>query len=333
MRLGILADVHANEDALRAVLADGAQDVDRWYCLGDVVGRGPFPIETLLLLREHVDAQHWLFGNHDAYVIGLRPYPAENTTDPIVWDDHRRQIEAHTAGRGRWSLRRWCRQMWQPHRADPRCIKTTSADCWLVHAALGSWILNIGDTKYSYILPFNTTENQVLMEEQFKHLRQRQRDGRPVVLIHGHTHVPYVAFRSWDLDRPVLLPIRYDRPQPLGAFDAMLICPGSVGLPRNCDTAMPVHAAYGILDTKASTFEFRRVRYDSERTWLAMGGRGYPTRLIEIMKGSYVAAEQQNNHDECLRWRQTYRAQPWGWEPVLDGAPDRRTSSGGKDEV
>ncbi|MDR9392173.1 MAG: metallophosphoesterase family protein [Trueperaceae bacterium] len=53
MRIGVLSDVHANLPALRAALAalDGAQ-VDATLCLGDVVGYGPHPNETIRLLRE-----------------------------------------------------------------------------------------------------------------------------------------------------------------------------------------------------------------------------------------------------------------------------------------
>ncbi len=38
MRLGIVADVHGNDVALRAVLEDAARfHVDRWWVLGDLV--------------------------------------------------------------------------------------------------------------------------------------------------------------------------------------------------------------------------------------------------------------------------------------------------------
>jgi len=48
MRLGILADVHGNDVALRAVLDDAAEcRVDRWWILGDLVLFGPRPAEVL----------------------------------------------------------------------------------------------------------------------------------------------------------------------------------------------------------------------------------------------------------------------------------------------
>ena len=45
MRLGVIADVHGNDVALRAVLDDAARyHVDRWWVLGDLVLFGPRPV-------------------------------------------------------------------------------------------------------------------------------------------------------------------------------------------------------------------------------------------------------------------------------------------------
>ena len=44
MRYGVLADVHGNLDALRAVLrALERHGVDRYLVAGDLVGYGPYP--------------------------------------------------------------------------------------------------------------------------------------------------------------------------------------------------------------------------------------------------------------------------------------------------
>ena len=50
MKLGVIADIHGNEVALRAVLGDAARcHVDRWWVLGDLVLFGPRPAEVLEL--------------------------------------------------------------------------------------------------------------------------------------------------------------------------------------------------------------------------------------------------------------------------------------------
>lgn len=69
MRYAVISDIHANESALRHVLADAAaQGADTVICLGDVVGYGPLPKETLALVRQSAAAT--LAGNHDDAVSG-----------------------------------------------------------------------------------------------------------------------------------------------------------------------------------------------------------------------------------------------------------------------
>lgn len=71
MRYAIISDIHANESALRHVLADAAElGVDQVVCLGDVVGYGPLPRETLELARKSCAIV--LAGNHDDAVSGRR---------------------------------------------------------------------------------------------------------------------------------------------------------------------------------------------------------------------------------------------------------------------
>jgi predicted phosphodiesterase len=64
VRIAILSDVHANLEALTAVLRDAVEeDCTQCYCLGDVVGYGPNPCECIELLRERNIA--CVQGNHD----------------------------------------------------------------------------------------------------------------------------------------------------------------------------------------------------------------------------------------------------------------------------
>lgn len=64
----VLSDVHANLPALEAVLEDAGQ-VDAVWCLGDVVGYGPYPNECIDLIRQQ-PGLICLTGNHDAACIG-----------------------------------------------------------------------------------------------------------------------------------------------------------------------------------------------------------------------------------------------------------------------
>lgn len=69
MKTAVISDVHANFDALEAVLADiDALKCDRIVCLGDVVGYGAQPRECIAALRERKVLT--IAGNHDWACVG-----------------------------------------------------------------------------------------------------------------------------------------------------------------------------------------------------------------------------------------------------------------------
>ena len=70
MRTLIVSDVHSNLTALDAVLAAAEADgpVDGVWCLGDIVGYGPWPLETVQRIRSL--GAVCICGNHDAGAIG-----------------------------------------------------------------------------------------------------------------------------------------------------------------------------------------------------------------------------------------------------------------------
>ena len=73
MRLAILSDIHANYEALSAVLeAYKTERLDGYYCLGDTVGYGGSPNECADLIRTLCRAT--ILGNHDAAVAGRMDY-------------------------------------------------------------------------------------------------------------------------------------------------------------------------------------------------------------------------------------------------------------------
>jgi predicted phosphodiesterase len=69
MKFAILSDIHANLEALQAVLDDAQQQqCTQYVCLGDVVGYGPNPIECLEMIRK-LNCPI-VMGNHDEYCAG-----------------------------------------------------------------------------------------------------------------------------------------------------------------------------------------------------------------------------------------------------------------------
>jgi diadenosine tetraphosphatase ApaH/serine/threonine PP2A family protein phosphatase len=68
VRYAILSDIHANLEALHAVLADARGRVDGLLCLGDVVGYGADPVACVDLVGERADVV--VGGNHEWAVGG-----------------------------------------------------------------------------------------------------------------------------------------------------------------------------------------------------------------------------------------------------------------------
>src|SRR2546425_12722379 len=73
MRYAIFTDIHANLEALEAVLAKideiaQQEPIDKIWFLGDLVGYGPDPNECIIKLRTHTDVI--IAGNHDWAAVG-----------------------------------------------------------------------------------------------------------------------------------------------------------------------------------------------------------------------------------------------------------------------
>ena len=101
MRLGIIADIHGNDVALRAVLKDAAHlAVDRWWALGDLVLFGPRPAEVLALLQG-MPGISMLRGNTDRYVLtGEQPAPHATAADAVGSVDLVERFAAMASGIG-----------------------------------------------------------------------------------------------------------------------------------------------------------------------------------------------------------------------------------------
>jgi predicted phosphodiesterase len=67
--LGILYDIHGNLRALEAVLDEATgEGIDEWLLGGDYCAFGPWPVETLELLRRLENAT-WLRGNGERWLV------------------------------------------------------------------------------------------------------------------------------------------------------------------------------------------------------------------------------------------------------------------------
>jgi diadenosine tetraphosphatase ApaH/serine/threonine PP2A family protein phosphatase len=87
MRIALITDVHANMEALDAVLAALRREgVDRIVCLGDSVGYGPDPAAVTATMRQlEQGGAVVLRGNHDEAVAVARPDMNEMARDAMQW--------------------------------------------------------------------------------------------------------------------------------------------------------------------------------------------------------------------------------------------------------
>ncbi len=89
MRYGIFSDVHANIEALTAVVkAFETEHVNKYVCIGDTVGYGASPNECCDIIREL--ASFTILGNHDAAVAGRMDYS-------YYYDAARQALDYHSS--------------------------------------------------------------------------------------------------------------------------------------------------------------------------------------------------------------------------------------------
>jgi predicted phosphodiesterase len=156
MKYAIIADIHANWEALQVVLQDcQEQNVTHYACLGDVVGYNANPKECLDLVRSM--GMPCVKGNHDEYcssetdLEGFNPHAAE----AINWT--RNQLTEED--------RKWLREL--------RYIRLV-ANFTIVHATLD------GPQRWGYVF------DKLAAAASFTYQNTS-------VCFFGHTHVP-VAF-------------------------------------------------------------------------------------------------------------------------------------------
>jgi putative phosphoesterase len=83
MRIALISDIHGNNVALDAVLADiSKQQVDSAVCLGDVATLGPQPVETLEGLKELNCV--YIRGNHDSSLLQPEKALDYKVSEPLL---------------------------------------------------------------------------------------------------------------------------------------------------------------------------------------------------------------------------------------------------------
>lgn len=86
MRYGIFSDIHSNLPALETVLdAYRKEKIDRYFCVGDIVGYAANPIECIEAVKELNPV--FVAGNHDFAVVDLKDIQYFNpiAQEAIFW--------------------------------------------------------------------------------------------------------------------------------------------------------------------------------------------------------------------------------------------------------
>lgn len=264
MRALILSDIHANLQALHAVL-ESAPAHDVVWNLGDVVGYGANPNEVIERVRGL--GTTFVRGNHDRACCGLTSVDGFN---PV-------------AGRAaRWT----------------QCVLSAEHIAWLRHLPHGPVTPDLGvqAAEPSVTGPFVGVDPHVrcvhgsLLDEDEYVLTAREawqslKGEGPPVNFFGHTHLQ--GGFATDGDQWYRLTPDYltrDTAETwelqLSSGARYLLNPGSVGQPRDGNW----RAAFAVYDTAQHTVLFGRVPYDLRAAQESILRAGLPDRLASRLR-------------------------------------------------
>jgi diadenosine tetraphosphatase ApaH/serine/threonine PP2A family protein phosphatase len=225
--IAILSDIHANIDALGAVLTDLADQLCfSVFCLGDTIGYGPEPAACVKYMREFAPIN--LMGNHEAMYLATKP-KSKQRFDPEELGD-----------------------LWPPLELCHRQLRADDAQ-WISELPL---VVPVGEMElvhgslhepptFGYII------NKSLAKEHFAKQTTR-------VSFYGHTHIPAI----WEeKGKKIACYTPGEGPITLDPDCRYAIGVGSVGQPRDDDP----RACYIIYQPGLDRVEFRRIPYDIKK--------------------------------------------------------------------
>lgn len=258
MRALILSDIHANMDALDAVLAAvPAHDVV--WNLGDLVGYGAQPNEVIE--RSKALGSIFVRGNHDRAVSGLTSLAFFNP------------IAARAA--------RWTQQMLAPGQIE--WLRTLAKGPVKVAIEPTSGAEEGEDREVSLVHGSVLDEDEYLLSVDDAVSSLRLAPAR--ITFFGHTHRQggfATNAEDWFTLRPAYLSAdaveKWDLELKPGA--RYLINPGSVGQPRDGDW----RSAFAVFDSERKLVELHRVPYDVRQAQARILQAGLPDRLASRLR-------------------------------------------------
>ena len=232
----IFSDIHANIDALDAVLADIRDfPVRGILCLGDIVGYGPEPAACVKRVMDLCSVT--VLGNHEAMLLLADKILDEDWEVPVrkPLQIAKEQVSKSELG--------WLRDLPITVDLDPITLS---------HASLND------PTEFNYI--YETTEVEAHFAAQ-----------TTFIGFNGHTHVPGI----WE-ENPETFGVRCltpgDQPVRLDPLKRYCVNVGSVGQPRDGDS----RASYALYDYEQHLLLMRRVKYDLKKAQARFKKAGLP---------------------------------------------------------
>jgi diadenosine tetraphosphatase ApaH/serine/threonine PP2A family protein phosphatase len=233
-RLALISDIHANIEALDAVLADIDQrGIKEIWCLGDIVGYGPSPVECLLAVRSR--CSFVLMGNHDYAMLRLPLHFNRAAASAIKCHVQLLREWCATTPNG-WDMVKFLEDLPLTHKIG---------DVTFVHSSPR-------DPLWEYLFVHDAYDDPDKLDGVFDFIER--------VCFCGHTHYPGAVMRASNGEYasmpaegdgfPVTLPVDWKA----------YVNIGSVGQPRDRDT----RACYAELH--GSRVIFHRIEYDYRKT-------------------------------------------------------------------
>lgn len=225
-RIAIVSDIHSNVVALAAVMKDiESRRVSKIYCLGDLLGYGPSPVECIEIAMQNFEFV--IKGNHDEAIGYKIPKRFKRiAAKAAFWT--RKQIKPRKVPGYREMRQRWSFVKKFPYTEE-----------------LGTWLMAHGSLE--------SNMDYVHDRETALDLFEGMPESRICFL--GHTHVPGIFL----LDKGE--EVHYVEPEDGKKYTVAgrkaIINVGSVGQPRDGD-----NRACWVLAREDGSFSFRRVEYD-----------------------------------------------------------------------
>ncbi|MBW4550175.1 MAG: metallophosphatase family protein [Aphanocapsa sp. GSE-SYN-MK-11-07L] len=243
MKIAVLSCIHGNYEALNAVLSDiDHHNTDKVFCLGDLVGYGPYPNAVVEMIRS-LDIPTCQGCWDEDIVEGLNA--CECSYPSVLAEARGKQAHEWTNREVNPEVREFLAQLPFSLREDNLCF---------VHGSPNS--------QHEYLLP---------EIDAFTALERVMSDGAEVLFC-GHTHVPYVRTLQ---DSHLQVQVKQSSEVKSRQFTAAvkrIVNAGSVGEPRH---GRP-NATYVIYDTENQQVTLREVEYDYQKTCAAIIEKGLP---------------------------------------------------------